>query len=67
MDAVHDRVDAEHVDPVPLRLHHRRIVADADEHPGRWWRKAGPDASDQVALAPAADLIWRSQRRGFRG
>ena len=48
--AFNQRVDTQDLELVPLRLHHRRIVADADRHPGGRRRKVAGDASDELAL-----------------
>ena len=56
VDAFDERVDGQHLEPVPLRLDDRRIVADADEQPGGR-RAAGCslDPRDQLALAEVGD------------
>ena len=46
VDAFDERVDGQHLEPVPLRLDDRRIVADADEPASRRsWRKPCLDAA----------------------
>ena len=42
VDALDERVDGQHLDAIPLRLDHRRIVADADEQPVRRRRRRRP-------------------------
>ena len=79
VDAFDERVDAEDLDAVSLRLDHRGIVADADEQPVRRGRQMLLDAREERALVNVADgsashrppatgqLTWRSPWRAFRG
>jgi hypothetical protein len=56
--AFDERVHAQNVEAVPLRLDHGRIVADADRHPARRWRQAVLNAGDEFALGKVADDRW---------
>jgi hypothetical protein len=51
VDTFDERIDAQCLDAVPLRLDDRRIVADADKQPVRGGRQILLDARDQIALA----------------
>ena len=53
--AVDERVDAQHFRAIPLRLDDRRIVADADEQPGRRGRELRLDARNQLAFTDVGD------------
>ena len=55
MDPLDDRVDGQHLDPIALGLHDRRIVADADEQPAGRGRKALLNASDELAFSEIGD------------
>jgi hypothetical protein len=50
VDAFDAGIDGEHVDVIALRLDHRRIVADADDDPGRRRRQTLLYARDQLAF-----------------
>jgi hypothetical protein len=78
VDSLDQRVDGEDLDPVLLRLGHRRIVADADGEPRGSGREPLVDARDEGALAEVEDgghgradrraaATSRSRRRGFPG
>jgi hypothetical protein len=50
VDAFHDRIHAEDLEPVPLRLDNGRIVADADRQPAGRRLEAFSNALDELAL-----------------
>ncbi len=69
MDALDERVHAQHFRAVPLRLDHGGIVADSDEHPRRRRREVRPNEGDQLAFGAIADapgrvvrVTWHSRR-----
>src|SRR5262249_30719077 len=49
-NALDEGIDREHFDAIPLVFDDRRVITDADEHPGRGWREAGLNTSDELAL-----------------
>ena len=53
--AFDERVDAQHLEAIALRLDHRRIVADADQHPVGRRRQPCVNARDELALGEARD------------
>jgi hypothetical protein len=60
-----NRVDGEDLDPVALRLHDRRIVADADQDPGRCRRQLLLNAGDELAFAHVRDGGRPEQPRSY--
>ena len=55
VDAFDQRVHGQHFEPVPLRLHDGRIVADADEQPVGRRRKLRLNARDELGFGEVGD------------
>ena len=60
MNALDQRIDRQHLDPVALGLDHRRVVADPDQQPLGRGRQAFADARDELALSHASDRRYHT-------
>ena len=67
MHAFDERVDGQHLEMIALRLDDRRIVADADEHPGGRRRQPRLDAAMSSRSVRSETVTSRSRRHAFRG